>query len=99
MSRPPSASPPLVRIEIEGTSFDVPRDDVVLSAVQYIVRDLVPVLGRFCWSDECGNCEMTLGGSVGEGKRIRGCQTPVEEGMTLSELGPDIRYWLSHKLR
>jgi hypothetical protein len=95
-------SPPqtLVRIEIEGTPFEVPDGDVVLSAIQYIVRELVPVLGRFCWSDECGNCEMTLArrGERGE-ERIRGCQTRVEDGMSLSDLRPDLRYWLSPKLR
>ncbi|TDI40573.1 MAG: hypothetical protein E2P02_16710 [Acidobacteria bacterium] len=89
----------LVRIEIEGSPFDVPKGEVLLACVQYIVRDEVPVLGRFCWSDECGNCEMRI---AKEGMllptRARGCQTIVEEGMRVSELTPDLRYWIHHKL-
>jgi len=30
--------------------------------------------------------------------RARGCQTIVEEGMRVSELTPDLRYWIHHKL-
>ena len=89
----------LVRIEIEGSPFHVPKGEVLLACVQYIVRDEVPVLGRFCWSNECGNCEMSI---AKEGMllptRARGCQTTVEEGMRVSELTPDLRYWIHHKL-
>lgn len=97
----PPSSPPsrLIRIEIEGKPFDVPEGELLLSAIQYIVRDLVPVLGRFCWSDECGNCEVALAGSGSpEEERVRGCQTKVEEGMSIVALGPDLRYWLAPKL-
>ncbi len=30
--------------------------------------------------------------------RARGCQTVVEKGMRVSELTPDLRYWIHHKL-
>ncbi len=30
--------------------------------------------------------------------RSRGCQTVVEEGMRVSELTPDLRYWIHYKL-
>ena len=63
----PHPSPPLllsssdlVDIEIEGKTFTVPKGEVLLACIQYIVRDEVPVLGRFCWSNECGNCEMSV---------------------------------------
>jgi len=29
--------------------------------------------------------------------RARGCQIVVEPGMRLSELGPDLRYWIQTK--
>lgn len=96
----PPGSPDLVRIEIEKTSFDVPKGEVLLACIHYIVKDRVPVLGRFCWSNECGNCEM----SVARERdllptRLRGCQTQVEEGMRLEELAPDLRYWLIDDLK
>ena len=90
----------LVRIEIEGSPFDVPAGELLLACIQYIVRDEVPVLGRFCWSNECGNCEMSVATADALlPARLRGCQTVVEDGMRVSDLTPDLRYWIRHKLR
>ena len=88
-----------MQIEVEGSTFDVPKGEILLACIQYIVRDEVPVLGRFCWSNECGNCEMSVA-TVDAllPTRLRGCQTVVEEGMRIAELGPDLRYWIRHKL-
>lgn len=100
MPDPGERSPPsLVSVLIEGTPFEVPSGEVLLACVQYIVRDEAPVLGRFCWSNECGNCEMSVRRKDALfPARERGCQTVVEEGMELSELGPDLRYWLHRRL-
>ncbi len=49
----------LVDIEIEGISFAVPENNIVLRCVQFILDDDM-VLGRFCWNNECGNCEAHL---------------------------------------
>lgn len=93
------ASSDLVDIEVEGTTFAVPKGEVLLACIQYIVRDEVPVLGRFCWSNECGNCEMSVATRQSLlPTRLRGCQTTVEAGMRISELTPDLRYWIQHKL-
>lgn len=89
----------LVNIEVEGKTFAVPKGEVLLACIQYIVRDEVPVLGRFCWSNECGNCEMSV--ATRESllpTRTRGCQTVVEDGMRVADLTPDLRYWIQHKL-
>ena len=89
----------LVSIQIEGHTFAVPENNVLLRCVQFIVDEGV-VLGRFCWNNECGNCEVTLETPDGrEPRRARGCQTVVEPGMTLSDLTPDLRYWLHRKLK
>lgn len=89
----------LVTIEIEGARFAVPKGEVLLACIQYIVRDEVPVLGRFCWSNECGACEMSVATADALlPTRVRGCQTPVEDGMRVSDLTPDLRYWIRHKL-
>ncbi|HSF18559.1 MAG TPA: 2Fe-2S iron-sulfur cluster-binding protein [Vicinamibacteria bacterium] len=89
----------LVPIEVEGRSFEVPSGEVLLSCVHFLVRDETPVLGRFCWANECGNCEMSVKrrGSL-FATRERGCQTLVEPGMELSGLTPELRYWLQRKL-
>jgi predicted molibdopterin-dependent oxidoreductase YjgC len=89
----------LVRIQIEGKSFEVPENNILLRCVQYIVNDNV-VPGRFCWNNECGNCESTVQAPDDpEGQRLRGCQTVVQEGMALTDLTPELRYWLSGKLK
>ena len=88
----------LVDIRIEGRSFAVPENNTLLRCVQFIVNEGV-VLGRFCWNNECGNCEVTLRtADQAEPQRARGCQTFVQAGMILSELTPDLRYWLHRKL-
>ena len=88
----------LLDIQIEGRSFAVPENNILLRCIQFIVDEGV-VLGRFCWNNECGNCEVTLQtADQPEPQRARGCQTLVQAGMTLSELTPDLRYWLHRKL-
>jgi len=89
----------LVEIQIESKRFHVPENNTLLRCVQFLVDQDV-VLSRFCWNDECGNCEFTYTTPASpEGRRGRGCQLIVEEGMILLELTPDLRYWLSSKLR
>lgn len=89
----------LVSITIDGRSFDVPENNILLRCVQYIVDEGV-VPGRFCWNNECGNCELSLSTpSQPDTRRTRGCQTLVQEGMVLSDLSPELRFWLGSKLR
>ncbi len=80
-----------------GTYFVAgPKGEVLLACIQDIVSSKTPVLGRFCWSNECGNCEMSVRRAEEVmSSRLRGCQTPVEDGMALSELTPDLSYWLA----
>jgi predicted molibdopterin-dependent oxidoreductase YjgC len=89
----------LVRIEVEGRAFEVPENNILLRCFQYIIDEGV-VLGRFCWNNECGNSEMSCRVSnVSPPYRARGCQTLVQEGMQLSELTPELRFWLKDKLK
>lgn len=89
----------LVDIEIEGKRFQVPENNLLLRCVQYLVESDV-ILGRFCWNDECGNCELNYRAPAQQASvRARGCQTVVEPGMSLSDLAPDLRYWLRDKLK
>ena len=57
------------------------------------------MLGRFCWNNECGNCELRVKWKDALFPvRARGCQTAVEEGMELTELTPELSYFIRHKL-
>jgi hypothetical protein len=89
----------LVRIEIEGKAFNVPENNILLRCVQYIMdEDVVP--GRFCWNNECGNCEVSCNiPNVFAPRRARGCQTLAQEGMILSDLTPELRFWIKDKLK
>ena len=87
-------------ILIEGQRFLVPAGETLLACIQDIVKAEFPVLGRFCWNNECGNCELTWRTpDQPEPQRVRGCQTVVRAGMILAELTPDLRYWLQGKLK
>jgi hypothetical protein len=61
-------------------------------------EDVVP--GRFCWNNECGNCEVSCQDPEAPAPRLaRGCQTLVRDGMALSELTPELRFWIREKLK
>lgn len=86
----------MVTLHIKGRPHPVPQGELLLSAIQFLLRKEVPVLGRFCWNNECGNCELTaIGPNDLFPARIRACQTPVETELELTELTPDLDYWLS----
>jgi hypothetical protein len=89
----------LVTIEIEGRTFEVPENNILLRCFQYLIDESY-VPGRFCWNNECGNCELSCRASnATTPRRTRGCQTLVQEGMSLSELTPELRFWLKDKLK
>ncbi len=80
----------LVRILLRGRPYDVPENNNLLRGLQYLVGDAISV-GRFCWNNECGNCEVScrLPGRDGL-KRLRGCQALAEEGMEIVDVSPDL---------
>lgn len=80
----------LLRIGVRGKQEEVPENNTVLRGFQYLYGDSVSS-GRFCWNNECGNCEVTcrMPGEQGT-RRLRGCQILAEEGMEILDLSPDI---------
>jgi hypothetical protein len=84
----------LLRISIRGKSREVPENNTLLRGFQYLFGDAV-VSGRFCWNNECGNCELScrLPGRDGA-RRIRGCQALVEEGMEVLDVSPDLALFM-----
>lgn len=80
----------LVKIRLRGSDHEVPENNSLLRGFQYLYGNSVAT-GRFCWNNECGNCEVSCrppGG--GEARRVRGCQVVAEEGMEILDLSLDL---------
>ncbi len=84
----------LVRITVLGTVFEVPENNTILRAFQYVAPDGVST-GRFCWNGDCGNSGITyrLPGDA----RVhhgRACRLLVREGMDVTEISPELAWAL-----
>jgi len=80
----------LVRISVRGETRDVPENNNLLRGFQFLIGAAI-ASGRFCWNNECGNCEATcrLPGRDGA-RRVRTCQTLAEDGVEVVDLSPDL---------
>jgi predicted molibdopterin-dependent oxidoreductase YjgC len=84
----------LVRITIMGREFEVPEDNMMLRAMQYLAPDGISY-GRFCWNEDCQYCRVTY--DMGEGTQPHAaisCKLMVKEGMRVIEMAQEIRYCL-----
>ncbi len=84
----------LVKIEIIGRPFEVPENNSVLRALQYLAPEDV-AMGRFCWNEDCQYCRVVydLGEDTPE-RTALACKVGVREGMRLRELSLELRYCL-----
>lgn len=72
-----------VEITFKGQKAMVPENNLLLRCFQYLDMDSI-TYGRFCWNNECGNCEIQYVMSEGEAPiTARSCQTRVIEGMQI----------------
>ena len=84
----------LVNIDIAGRAFQVPENNSVLRALQYLAPEDV-AMGRFCWNEECQYCRVVY--DLGEDTPKRNalaCKLGVLDGMRLRELSLELRYCL-----
>ncbi len=80
----------LVTVTVCGRSYELPDNNCLLRSLQYVAGDAI-ARGRFCWNDECGNCEVTcLDPATGEERVVRACQERVHAGMTVTRISEDI---------
>lgn len=80
----------LIEIEILGRAVEVPENNCLLRSLQYVAGDSI-AFGRFCWNDECGNCEMScVSPETGREETIRACQARVYRGMRITAVGDDV---------
>ena len=84
----------LVRIDLLGSNFDVPENNSLLRALQFLAPEDV-AMGRFCWNEECQYCRVVY--DMGEGTRTQNalaCKLGVRQSMRVRELSLELRYCL-----
>ena len=81
----------LIRSEILDRVIEVPDNNCLLRSLQYVAGEAI-AYGRFCWNDECGNCEVTcVSPETGEPVVVRACQARVYPGMKITAVSEDVR--------
>jgi hypothetical protein len=88
----------LVEISILGKTFLVPERNSLLRAFQFISPETIPY-GRFCWNQDCQYCRVDCQLSDEDQSRpILSCKFLVSEGMSISNLAPELVGCLRTKL-
>ena len=97
MSTPGSLYRPfdeLITIKILGKEFQVPKDNMLLRAMQYLAPENV-AMGRFCWNEECQYCRVAYKAEPDSAPRqALSCKLMVTPGMEVVEAATEIRYCL-----
>jgi hypothetical protein len=88
----------LVEITVLGKNFLVPDRNSVLRAFQFISPETIPY-GRFCWNQECQYCRVQCQLPDEDASRaILSCKFLVSEGMSITEMSPELVGCLRAKL-
>ena len=88
----------LVEITILGKTFLVPERNSLLRAFQFISPETIPY-GRFCWNQECQYCKVNCQlPDEDQSRSILSCKFLVSEGMSVSNLAPELVGCLRTKL-
>ena len=84
----------LIKITVGDQEFQVPEDNMLLRAFQYLSPEDVSY-GRFCWNEECQYCRVTFYlGPDTQSRVALSCKLMVQEGMRVTEMAQEIRYCL-----
>jgi len=84
----------LVKITVKGRTLEVPDNNMVLRALQYVAQENI-AYGRFCWNEECQYCRITY--DMGEGTPSHtaiSCKLMVKDGMRITQMDTELRYCL-----
>ncbi len=75
-----------LEISLLGRKVLVPVGDLLLHSFQFLYGNRIS-MGRFCWNNECGNCEVRvlLAGETRE-HTIRTCQYEARAGMKITSV-------------
>ena len=80
----------LIEITIQGKKVQIPENQILLRAFQYLCPDTIPY-GRYCWNEECQYCRVSVK-RPGSQKvtQALSCKLMVEEGMEIHELAEEL---------
>jgi NADH dehydrogenase/NADH:ubiquinone oxidoreductase subunit G len=84
----------LVKITVKGREVEVPDNNMVLRALQYVAQENI-AYGRFCWNEECQYCRIEY--DMGEGTSTHtaiSCKLMVKPGMRITQMDTELRYCL-----
>lgn len=85
----------LISITVRGKELQVPENQILLRAFQYLCPDTIPY-GRYCWNEECQYCRVVIR-KPGSDKLTQAlsCKLMAEEGLEVLELAAELQYNLS----
>ena len=80
----------LIAVTIRGKKFQIPENQIMLRAFQYLCPDTIPY-GRYCWNEDCQYCRVSV--KRPGAKKVTqalSCKLMVEEGMEILELADEL---------
>ena len=84
----------LCEIVLLGRRVKVPRGDLLLRCFQYIFGDRISY-GRFCWNNECGNCEIRCRREGEDQERVvRACISESQDGLSITHVPLEFRVFM-----
>jgi len=80
----------LIAITIRGKKFEIPENQILLRAFQYLCPETIPY-GRYCWNEECQYCRVVVK-RPGADKvtQALSCKLMAEEGLEVQELADEL---------
>lgn len=84
----------LCEITLLGRRVKVPLGDILLRCFQHLFGDRISY-GRFCWNNECGNCEIRcLGPGDKREHTVRACMSESREGLRITRVPVEFRVFM-----
>ena len=84
----------LIAITIRGKKFEIPENQILLRAFQYLCPETIPY-GRYCWNEECQYCRVTVDQGEGTPSHVAlSCKLMVKSGMRVTDMAQEVKYCL-----
>jgi len=82
----------LIEITVRGKKFQIPENQLLLRAFQYLCPDTIPY-GRYCWNEECQYCRVAVKRPGAEkATQALSCKLMAEEGLEVHELADELTW-------
>lgn len=79
----------LVKITVLGKTVEVPDNNILLRAFQFISPQTIPY-GRFCWNEECQYCRVIVKGLDGKDHKVLSCKVLVRDGLEITWMDQEL---------